>query len=1704
MRQSIVNEAKQFNKKRSRSRRRQRLITITAAIIIFCTTYALILPAITLENVFCGIEEHVHDASCYVQKTEQDVLVLDCDSEKLGVHAHVDECYGSDGEVICGYADFIVHQHSGDCFDGDKLVCKLPTVNAHVHNDSCYLNNDKEAKLLCGYKEIILHEHTDECFDGDELICGSVETLKHIHNEDCFSVSSEKVDSKKLYCQLAIGANHQHNELCFGLWELSCGKDTHIHGASCRANEKSDVETREEYEKTLEQVELSGNWREDILAIAQTQLGYTESKKNYVVAEDGTTLNGYTRYGAWYGDEFGDEYRNEYGEWSGMFIAFCLNYAGVDDEDMPYDNNFERWVYELKEEKLYHKIESHYETKIGDVVFFDNDKYDKNKTDKRIADRVGFVSELLYNEDGELTGIKTIEGDLNGCVDKNAYELDDETIIGFGEIPKRKNKAPVCDCGMENTKLEEHSGLCERKAFARALGNENNAIQLYNIWLTIPEDVKAMLYNNLDSDTLTELNELVASIPEINEKTASVDGLDFSLTGPFGDTMEPNVQEIDKDAFDGLKEYLNDTDEHLFSGAYDICVVNGDEKAEFENPIQVAIAGLGVSNINPKYLRVKVYHLVGVEENDVSPLSEHTEVEVMDAEFDENGNLCFETDDFSVFYFTVDFHYEDITFKIDGYTSIELSKLFDELELPFNAADAKSVTFSNEKYVTVSQIKDDDGNVTDWLLTSNEPFTSTETLKIEFVDGTKLELEVTDEQTPVIDGGADTTVIVNVSGMANDREVIVNLLNNGVPTGQSMILNSANSFKGSFTNLPEGSYSVEYTDFNDYVFGVVTENESLGFEWNEVDTLTRGKTYVLVHDTNRAMQNSSSDDLSRSSALTISNGKITSNVSNAMQWYYDGYLQSVATERYLYLEYSYLSGASTESSTKNNWSYTAEGYLRQDTSTVRYMRYSSRYRQTTDTDDAEVFTLYEGKPLGSEITYTLYAEQIVYNPEGEINSFEHNKTIDDLNDGASNPDTSLAGDDFYRLYLDMTGKSEPIDLLLVVDGSSSMDDEDMEDGMRRDEAVMQFLNGSTNRVTDDGFIPYFLGLNEENNVAVVQFYGLVDDVDFNDTTYVSTGKVDYTHDSEILLNWTKTLNQFIDCTCKTRSGTNYEAGLMRATEALSSNLVRNNGHRKVMIFLSDGVPTLYQINANDIGTVGLNDYVIQPSDVGKRYAEGLADYYQYNRDPSKVAFDDFMKSNPGITVFTIGISDDINAENTETSQSPDVLKYMAENGNGDFYSVHSSMTELKLRLESIFYPQGVTITDELSKYVRYYSEKPDVKVTMTHSETGEVIVLYQNGAVTTDGRDILTGVTYTPGDTSVRPTASTGSVSAVFKADYQFLPQYTYTLSFNVQNTQTGYDEIANTGVYNAVGDQNTDYGSNNTSSGKDGFYSNDKATVSYLISGVEHTDGYLHPVVQVSTESLIVKKEWIDSLELDEHDSIEVALVLKHTVDGVTTETQVGQTVFLDSENDWQYVFTGLPKQHFVSPEYEYTVQEIEIPSGYSATYELTEDENGVLTWVITNSQDNGKIIIQKVDVFGNPIKLEGISFELYEDAGLTNQFGDRYYTDENGQIVIEGISTNKTYWLVERTPPAGYKVMASSQKITFTEGQIDEVALVGNKYLSVGADGTLIVKNYPGYELPETGGIGTIVIGAIGILLITAVVVLAYVTKHKKRRIY
>jgi hypothetical protein len=101
--------------------------------------------------------------------------------------------------------------------------------------------------------------------------------------------------------------------------ETYCGQE-HEHLQQCYADPQADIETAQDWELTLPD-DLTGNKVDDLLAVAQSQLGYTESTANYIVENDIT--KGYTRYGQWC--------EKPYIDWSAAFVAFCLEYAGIDE-----------------------------------------------------------------------------------------------------------------------------------------------------------------------------------------------------------------------------------------------------------------------------------------------------------------------------------------------------------------------------------------------------------------------------------------------------------------------------------------------------------------------------------------------------------------------------------------------------------------------------------------------------------------------------------------------------------------------------------------------------------------------------------------------------------------------------------------------------------------------------------------------------------------------------------------------------------------------------------------------------------------------------------------------------------------------------------------------------------------------------------------------------------------------------------------------------------------------------------------------------------------------------------------------------------------------------------------------------------------------------------------------------------------------------
>ena len=428
MKYDVLRDAEKYTKVHKRKRLRHRVVTVLAGVVVFCTTYALILPAVTLEKQ-CDIPEHTHTDACYAQVTSVEKRVPVCSAKTLEIHQHTADCYDANGNPTCGYADFVVHSHDSRCYDENgNLWCPLSEIEAHRHTDGCF---DADGNLICGQTQILEHRHSDDCFDADgNLICGQTQILEHQHSDACFEVVAEPVGTWELVCGQE---EHTHSKACTAVESeepVFCGKDAHTHGEACRdengelvcgteehthslacyADPTADVETAELWEQTFAGVTLTGNWRQDTLAIAETQLGYAESTKNYVVAEDGETVKGYTRYGAWCEEPYGD--------WNTMFLTFCLHYAGV--EGVPPDRDCGGWVTSWAD--AFEPAQSHTPA-VGDLVLFDRDG-------DGTADRAGLVAQITDS------GFAAMEGDAEDAVRLLTYGAYDPGILGYINLPE--------------------------------------------------------------------------------------------------------------------------------------------------------------------------------------------------------------------------------------------------------------------------------------------------------------------------------------------------------------------------------------------------------------------------------------------------------------------------------------------------------------------------------------------------------------------------------------------------------------------------------------------------------------------------------------------------------------------------------------------------------------------------------------------------------------------------------------------------------------------------------------------------------------------------------------------------------------------------------------------------------------------------------------------------------------------------------------------------------------------------------------------------------------------------------------------------------------------------------------------------------------------------------------------------------------------
>lgn len=281
----------------------------------------------------CGEEEHAHTADCYTK-------VLICGYEE-GELENADEVAAaaatSQPTVEAEPAplslepqiEFVPHEHTEDCYtEVQTLTCM---EEEHVHGDDCF--DPEDGTLIC---EKFEHTHDENCYTTEyELTCGLEEgelveqVVEPTQSAELAAMAVAEPVALEPTVDTVEPIYHHHTDACYEE-VLTCPLPEHHHTVACLSDTSADVETPEEWQAANAEAVMTGNWDEDLLSVAKTQLGYEQSEKNFEIdPADGVTLRYYSRYGQSYG--------NPYGEWDVMFLSYCLKYAGIPQSAIPQE-----------------------------------------------------------------------------------------------------------------------------------------------------------------------------------------------------------------------------------------------------------------------------------------------------------------------------------------------------------------------------------------------------------------------------------------------------------------------------------------------------------------------------------------------------------------------------------------------------------------------------------------------------------------------------------------------------------------------------------------------------------------------------------------------------------------------------------------------------------------------------------------------------------------------------------------------------------------------------------------------------------------------------------------------------------------------------------------------------------------------------------------------------------------------------------------------------------------------------------------------------------------------------------------------------------------------------------------------------------------------------------------------------------------------
>ena len=383
----------------------------------------------------------------------------------------------------------------------------------------------------CGQVE---HQHTEECPMERVLICGYD---FEIAPEDPTGPPAEEPAAELSEEEQTVETlpAHIHTDECYEITWL-CGLEEHIHVLSCYSDTTADVETAVIWEAGLPY--LRGDWADDLVQVAQSQLGCGESERNYIIADDGETKNGITRYGQWYG--------NPHGDWSAMFVLFCLHYAEIPQEAVPWSPGVYNMMRLMENAQIFQLPDENLGTK-GNLLFLDTDGNGN-------ADRIMIV---CGSSGGQCT---VIGGDWEDKVATISIQASDTRILGYVNISQlqESRNAPQEPEVSEPTEPEEELPE-EPGIYLDAEFTEEGILRLvaytYNIeeamytwqwqvsedgndpWMDIPGATELVCELEGTEENFNRYYRLLGQKTVMMYAIGAVDGIDASADGTVDDDI---------------------------------------------------------------------------------------------------------------------------------------------------------------------------------------------------------------------------------------------------------------------------------------------------------------------------------------------------------------------------------------------------------------------------------------------------------------------------------------------------------------------------------------------------------------------------------------------------------------------------------------------------------------------------------------------------------------------------------------------------------------------------------------------------------------------------------------------------------------------------------------------------------------------------------------------------------------------------------------------------------------------------------------------------------------------------------------------------------------------------------------------------------------------------------------------------------------